>query len=82
MSSSSANDSMGTNLTLDRLGYAWHCCGLIHAQMGLAEASIDAYNKAYVNYKQSVGPLYHRTGNVCDKIAEYHASLKQYEAAE
>jgi hypothetical protein len=66
----------------DRVGYAWHCCGLIYARVGRAAESHDAYTKAYANYKATVGKFYHRTGNVCGKIAEYHASLQQFDIAE
>lgn len=35
-----------------------------------------------MNYKATVGTTYHRFGAVCGKIAEYHASIDQFEASE
>ncbi|KAJ8133596.1 hypothetical protein O1611_g23 [Lasiodiplodia mahajangana] len=72
----------GPRHTEFKLGYAWHCCGLIYSRTGRPNASIAAYNKAFANYQATVGSLYHRTGNVCGKIAEHHESLGQFEAAD
>ncbi|KAL8639488.1 MAG: hypothetical protein Q9226_008864 [Calogaya cf. arnoldii] len=72
----------GSSHTEFKLGYAWQCCGLIYARTGRQDMSIEAYFKAHVNYKATVGPLYHRSGNVCGKIAEYYSSLNQFEAAD
>ncbi|RMJ13917.1 hypothetical protein BHE90_004373 [Fusarium euwallaceae] len=43
---------------------------------------MEAYKKALANYKETVGLLYHRTGNVCGKLAEHHESLNQFVAAD
>ena len=70
-----------TNL-LCRLGYVQHCLGLILARSGQMAESLKAYQKAYANYKSTVGTKYHRFAAVCGKIAEYHASIDQFEASE
>ena len=59
-----------------------HCLGLVLLRSGRREESIQAYRRAYNNYKETVGITYHRFGAVCGKIAEYHTSLNQFEAAE
>jgi hypothetical protein len=65
-----------------RFGYVQQCLGLVYARCGRARDSIDAYRKAYENYRETVGMRYHRYGAVCGKIAEYYVSLDQFAAAE
>ncbi|KAJ5949540.1 hypothetical protein N7454_001124 [Penicillium verhagenii] len=65
-----------------KFGYVQQCLGLLLARCGRSEESIVAYQKAYGNYRKTVGTRYHRYGAVCGKLAEYYSLLNQFEAAD
>lgn len=64
-----------------RLGYALHMLGCIESKHDRHIESTKLWQRALVNYRETMGDNYHRTGTVCAKLAQNYARAGQHETA-
>lgn len=64
-----------------RLGLSLHTLGNARAKQGFMAEAIDAYQRAMINYKATVGNTHSSVGQVCTKLAQIYNSIGQYDSA-
>lgn len=71
----------GTMLTASRTGRLLHALGNVLFVLGQPLESFKYHCRAMSHYQETIGPNYHRTGDMCFKIAQHHLRNKSNDEA-
>ncbi|KAH8591407.1 P-loop containing nucleoside triphosphate hydrolase protein, partial [Bisporella sp. PMI_857] len=64
-----------------KFGFHTQLLANVYSQQGNWKEAAELYQRSLSNYRATVGDHYHRTSQVCVKLAEYHAREFQVETA-